>query len=84
LQNLRKKGVLKLPQEVVEAPIPGKILSVNVAVGTPVEEGGVVCMLESMKMENPILSPVKGVIQEIRVAVGQAVKSGDVLAVIEY
>ena len=73
-----------MPQEIVEAPLPGKILNVNVTVGDSIEEGGVVCTLESMKMENPILAPVKGVIQEISVATGQVVKSGDVLAVIEY
>ncbi len=73
-----------MPQEIVEAPLPGKILNVNVTVGDSIEEGGVVCTLESMKMENPILAPVKGVIQEISVAPGQVVKSGDVLAVIEY
>ena len=73
-----------MAQEIVEAPIPGKILSVNVTAGDSIEDGGVLCTLESMKMENPIIAPVKGVVQSINVAPGQVVKSGEVLAVIEY
>jgi len=41
-------------------------------------------MLESMKMENPILTPVTGTVTEIKVSAGQVVKSGDLLAVVEY
>ncbi len=73
-----------MAQEVIEAPLPGKILQVNVTVGNTVEEGGVVCTIEAMKMENPILSPVKGSAIEVAVSVGQVVKVGDKIAVIEY
>lgn len=73
-----------MAQEVIEAPLPGKILQVNVAMGNTVEEGGVVCTIEAMKMENPILSPVKGSATEVAVSVGQVVKVGDRIAVIEY
>jgi biotin carboxyl carrier protein len=73
-----------MAQEVIEAPLPGKILQVNVTVGNTVEEGGVVCTIEAMKMENPILSPVKGSTIEVAVSVGQVVKVGDKIAVIEY
>jgi biotin carboxyl carrier protein len=71
-------------QEIIEAPLPGKILKVNVAVGGNVEEGGVICIIEAMKMENPILSPVKGSVIEVAVSPGQLVKTGDRIAVIEY
>jgi len=71
-------------QEIIEAPLPGKILQVNVTVGNTVEEGGVICTIEAMKMENPILSPVKGSVTELNVSPGQAVKTGDVITVIEY
>jgi glutaconyl-CoA decarboxylase len=73
-----------MAQELIEAPLPGKILQVNVTVGNTVEEGGVVCTIEAMKMENPILSPVKGSAIEVSVSVGQVVKVGDKIAVIEY
>jgi len=73
-----------LAQEIVEVPITGKITSINVKLGDEVKEGDVLCLLESMKMENPILSPVSGVITQIGVAVDHVVKSGDIVAIIEY
>jgi len=73
-----------MAQEVIEAPLPGKILEVNVSVGNTVEEGGIVCIIEAMKMENPIMSPVKGSVTEVAVAPGQTVKTGEKIAVIEY
>lgn len=73
-----------MAQEKVEAPITGKIISIEVKVGDTVEEGDIVCMLESMKMENPITSPVDGTVAEISVQPDQVVKPGDVIAVIEY
>ncbi len=71
--------------EKVEAPIPGKILRVEVKVGAKVEDSEtVLCVLESMKMENPIMAPVSGTVKEVKVAAGQTVQAGDVLAVIEH
>ncbi len=73
-----------MAREIIEVPITGKIISVNVAVGDVVNEGDVICMLESMKMENPILTPVGGTVVEIDVKEDQVVKPGEVIAVIEY
>jgi len=73
-----------MAQEVIEAPLPGKILQVNVTVGNTVEEGGVICTIEAMKMENPILSPVKATVIEVAVSATQLVKTGDKIVVIEY
>ena len=74
-----------MAQERVEAPMPGKILSVDVKVGNKVVESeSVLCVLESMKMENPMVAPVSGTVKEVKVIPGQTVQAGDVLAVIEY
>jgi biotin carboxyl carrier protein len=73
-----------MAREIIEAPLPGKILQVNVTVGNTVEEGGIICIIEAMKMENPILSPVKGSVTEVAVLPGQTVKTGDKIAIIEY
>ena len=73
-----------MAQEIIEAPLPGKIVGVNVTVGNTVSEGGVVCIIEAMKMENPIVSPVKGSVTEVAVSPGQTVKTGQKIAVIEY
>ena len=73
-----------MASEIVEVPIAGKMLDIKVSVGSRVEEGDVICLLESMKMENPILAPVSGIVKEIRVSPAQVVKAGDVIAIIEY
>ncbi len=67
----------------VIAPMPGKILAVNVEVGDRVQYQGVLCTLEAMKMENEIMAPAPGVVKEVRVAEGQDVLYGDVLFVME-
>jgi biotin carboxyl carrier protein len=41
-------------------------------------------MLESMKMENPILAPVNGTVSKVGVTVNQAAQAGDLVAVIDY
>ena len=73
-----------MAQENVEVPITGKITSVNVKAGDMVKEGDVLCLLESMKMENPILAPVGGKITKVGISVGQVVETGELVAVIEY
>ena len=73
-----------MAQERVEVPITGKVISVEVKVGDEIQEGDVICYIESMKMENPILVPVAGKITEIKVSAGQVVETGNVIAVIEY
>jgi len=73
-----------MAQEKIEFPITGKITSVNVKQGDVVKEGDVLCLLESMKMENPILAPVGGTVTEIKLSVGQVVDAGDTVAIIEY
>jgi len=74
-----------MAQEKVEAPMPGKILSVDVKVGSKVVEGETtLCVLESMKMENPLVAPVSGTVKEVKVTPGQTVQAGEVLAIIEY
>jgi urea carboxylase len=79
-----KKGDQELAQEQVEFPISGKITSVNVQPGNTVNEGDILCFLESMKMENPILAPVGGTVTKIELSPGQVVETGALVAIIEY
>ena len=67
---------------VVEAPMPGKILKISVAVGASVVSGDVLLILEAMKMENEISAPVSGTVREIRAREGDSVNTGDVLVVL--
>ncbi len=72
-----------MAQEIIEAPITGTIISIEVKVGDKVEEGDVILYIESMKMENPIMAPVAGTVTEINVAAEQVVETGNPLATIE-
>lgn len=73
-----------MAQEIIEVPITGKIVGVEVKIGDDIKESDVICFIESMKMENPILSPVNGKVTDIQVKVGDVVETGKVIAVIDY
>lgn len=73
-----------MAQEIIEAPITGTVISIEVNVGDKVSEGDVLLYIESMKMENPILAPVDGTIAEIEVAAEQVVETRVHLITIEY
>ena len=63
----------------VNAPMPGKILKVNVNAGTAVKKGDVLLVLEAMKMENEICAPQDGTVATVECAAGDSVESGKVL-----
>ncbi|MCX5733042.1 MAG: biotin/lipoyl-binding protein [candidate division NC10 bacterium] len=67
----------------IPAPLPGKILAVNVVPGDTVTEGAVLLILEAMKMENDILAPTGGTVKAVKVQNGDTVKTGDLLVVLE-
>jgi biotin carboxyl carrier protein len=67
----------------VVAPMPGKVLSVDVSIKDLVTEGQALLVLEAMKMENVIRSPREGVIAKIEVKAGVAVEKGAVLVTYE-
>ncbi len=67
----------------VEAHITGVIWKIEVEVGDQVQEGDVVVVLESMKMEMPVEVEDPGVVKEIRCTEGQSVSEGDTLIVLE-
>jgi glutaconyl-CoA/methylmalonyl-CoA decarboxylase subunit gamma len=73
-----------MAREIVEAPMPGKIISVRVKAGDTVKEEDELCILEAMKMENPLVAPVSGKVVEIRVSVNSMVDTGQIIAVIEH
>ena len=64
----------------INAPMPGKILSVKVSAGQAVKRGDVVMILEAMKMENEIVAPQDGTVATINANEGSSVEAGAVLA----
>lgn len=67
----------------VETEITGKVWKIETKVGDKVEEEDPIMILESMKMEIPVLAPEAGTIKEIKVAEGDAVEEGQVVAILE-
>ena len=69
--------------EQVTSPMPGTILSVNVAAGDAVKRGQVLMILEAMKMENEIMCPCDGKVVSVNTSTGSSVESGTLLCVIQ-
>lgn len=69
-------------QNVVCSKIPGTILSINVKEGDSVKMGDVLCILDSMKMNNNIISPFNGVVKSVCVNVNDTIVKG--AALIEF
>jgi acetyl/propionyl-CoA carboxylase alpha subunit len=63
----------------VLAPLNGRIVQINVKEGDSVEEGDPLLVIESMKMENKILSDFEATVRQIEVSVGQQVQTNQIL-----
>jgi biotin carboxyl carrier protein len=70
------------PSRVV-APIPGKVVAVNVAPGDAVEAGQSLVVLEAMKMENELVADQSGTVASVHVEAGRTVDTGTVLVELE-
>ncbi|RMM37825.1 Urea amidolyase-like protein [Pseudomonas amygdali pv. lachrymans] len=77
-----KELPLQTGQQGVDSHIAGNLWQVQVQPGERVEAGDVLVILESMKMEIPLLAPVAGVVQEVRVQPGSAVRAGQRVVVL--
>jgi len=68
----------------VKAEIAGSVWKILVEPGAAVAAEDSLILLESMKMEIPVVAPRAGTLLEIRVAEGAAVAEGDVVAVLRF
>lgn len=66
----------------VKSPLPGSVIKVVVTEGQAIKKGDTLLVLESMKMENPIMAEQDGTVKQIVVAAGQNVMQDDVLLVL--
>ncbi|MGY2284153.1 urea carboxylase [Pseudomonas gingeri] len=78
-----EEATLPAHQIGVESPIAGNLWQVRVAVGDWVAADTALVVLESMKMEIPLLAPCAGIVREVRVQPGSAVRAGQRVVVIE-
>ena len=69
--------------EEIRAEMVANVWKVVVAAGDSVEDGDTLVILESMKMEIPVLAESSGVVAEIAVNEGDVVQEGDLIARVE-
>lgn len=67
----------------VKSEIAGNVWKIQTKPGDAVEFEGEIMILESMKMEIPVLSPKAGIIKEIKVAEGEAISEGQLVAILD-
>ena len=67
----------------IRSPLAASVVAVLVEVGRNVRAGGVVAIVESMKMEHEIRAETGGTVSRVRAAAGETVGEGDVLVVLE-
>ena len=67
----------------IRAEMVGNVLAISVSVGEAIATGDVLLLLESMKMEIPVLSEIPGTVVEIAVAPGDVIQEGDLLIRLE-
>ena len=67
----------------VKSEIAGNVWKIQAKPGDRIELEGEIVILESMKMEIPVLAPKAGVVKEIRVNEGEAIGEGQLIAVLE-
>jgi acetyl-CoA carboxylase biotin carboxyl carrier protein len=78
---IKKRGA-QVPTS-VRAEMVASVLSIEVIVGESVEPGHTMLILESMKMEIPVLTELGGRVTDIAVAPGDVVNEGDILVTLE-
>lgn len=81
-QLLKSMGLDKIAPkklDILQAPMPGKVLTIQVSVGDEVEPGTSLLTLEAMKMENVIKAEGIGKVKSIEVETGKTVDKGAVL-----
>ena len=70
-------------KQVINAPMPGKVVKVLVKLGDEVKEGQGLVVVEAMKMENELKSPKAGKVTELLAKEGSTVENNAKLAVVE-
>jgi 3-methylcrotonyl-CoA carboxylase alpha subunit len=65
--------------DAVKAPMPGKVIAMNVKAGDTVSHGQTLAVMEAMKMEHSLGAPRDGVVESVFSTVGEQVAEGMIL-----
>ncbi len=71
-------------EPVLRAPVPGRVLKVNVEAGAAVRAGDVLLVIEAMKMETPIVAPADGKVVELHVEAGALIDQDQPVVTCSY
>ena len=69
-------------EAIIKAPMPGVVVEVLVTPGQAVEQGNILAILESMKMQNEFKAPRAGQVHAVRVKAGDKVDQGAIMVTI--
>lgn len=72
-----------MAEEKICSEITGTVWKIEMGVGDTVKEDDVIMILESMKMEIPVLSPCAGTLRELLVDEGNAIAEDQVVAIVD-
>jgi acetyl-CoA/propionyl-CoA carboxylase biotin carboxyl carrier protein len=78
----RRKGLTGEETGAVVSPMQGVVLGIEVAEGQTVEAGGLICVIEAMKMENEIVAHRDGVVSGLAVVPGQQIAHGELICTV--
>ncbi len=73
----------RLPEQRIRSEIAGSVWKILANAGDKVAEEDQIMILESMKMEIPVLAPDAGTVRKILVQEGEAVGEGQVVAILD-
>ena len=78
----RSTGLTGPETGAVLSPMQGTVLAVSVVDGDAIQAGGLICVVEAMKMENEIVAHRDGVVSGLGVAAGEQVSNGQLICVV--
>ena len=77
------KGLTQNGTKLIRSPMPGKVISVPIKIWDHIEEGSEICVIESMKMQQSLLSGNAGIVRAVFINEGDSVNTGDVVIQIQ-
>ena len=77
------KGLTQNGTKLIRSPMPGKVISVPIKIWDYIEEGSELCVIESMKMQQSLLSGNTGIVRAIFIHEGDSINTSDVVVQIQ-